>query len=362
MNIRPLKKLWYLTKTLPIFLFIILLSFFSCSDETLVPIINDDSFSNGVFITNEGLFQAGNASVSFYDLTTNSIQERIFSAVNNQPLGDILQSMNVQGDKTYLVVNNSDKIEIVNTSDFSSVGTIENLGSPRHIQLINTDKAYVTDLFNEAISVVDLNTNQVIQKIPIRGGSTEEMLLIGDELFVTSPSLFNNYSNQLFVINTVSDEVVDSITVGYNPSNVQLDRNNQLWVMCNGDRDVADNFGGLYRINPDTKAVDLALPFTDKAASFYPRLALNGNRDQLYFLKLDIFSLSINDTVLPTNPIIEANGRDLYGLGVHPTTDQIFVGDSGNFVQQGTVTIHNEAGAELSTFKAGVGVNGFYFN
>ncbi len=362
MNIRPLKKLWYLSKILPVLLIIILLSFFSCSDKTLIPIINEGDFNNGVFITNEGQFQAGNASVSFYDLASSNVQEKIFSTVNNQPLGDILQSMTIQGDKAYLVLNNSDKIEIVNISDFSSVGTIENLGSPRHIQFINAEKAYVTDLFNEAISVVDLNTNQVIQKIPIKGGSTEEMLLIGDELFVPRPSLFNNYSNQLFVVNTVLDEVVDSITVGYNPSNVQLDRNNQLWVMCNGDADVANNFGGLYRINPETKAVDLALPFTDKAASFYPRLALNDNRDQLYFLKLDIFSLSIDATTLPTSPIIEANGRDLYGLGVHPNTDQIFVGDSGNFVQQGTVTIHDETGAELSTFKGGVGVNGFYFN
>lgn len=359
MNIRLLKKLWFGNKVPLILSFLFVLSIFSCKDDANVLVLNEDIFTNGVFVTNEGLFQAGNASVSFYTLD-GAVQEKIFSTTNNQPLGDILQSINIQEDKTYLVVNNSSKIEVVNTEDFSSISTIEDLGSPRHIQIIDNSKAYVSDLFSGAISIVNLATGEKTGEIPI-GGASEEMILIGNELFVTRPSLFDNFSNQLFVINTDSNEITDSITIGYNPSNIQLDKNNQLWVVCNGDRDVPNNFGGLYRINPSSKQVSLALPFNDKEISVYPRLAMNGNRDQLYFLKLDIYTLPIDANVLPTAPIISANGRDIYALGVHPTSNQIFVGDSGNFVQKGTVTIHEETGTELSSFKAGVGVNGFYF-
>ena len=89
---------------------------------------------------------------------------------------------------------------------------------------------------------------------------------------------------------------------------------------------------------------------------------MNEDRSQLYFLKLDVFQLSIDATELPETPLIEANGRDLSGLGVNPANGNIYIGDSGNFVQQGTVTIHDSTGKELSSFKAGVGVNGFYFN
>jgi len=360
MNFRLLKKLWLSSNAIPILISFLLLSFFSCNDELLVPIINESNFTNGVLITNEGLFQAGNASVSFYNSDGN-LQEKIYSTTNNQPLGDVLQSITIQGDKTYLVINNSSKIEIVNTSDFSSIGAIKNLGSPRHIQIIDDSKAYVSDLYSGAISIVNLESLEKTGEIPI-GGSSEEMVLVGNELFVTRPSLFKNYSNQLFVINTNSNEIIDSITLGYNPSNIQLDKNNQLWVVCNGDRDVSENFGGLYRINPDSKQVTLALPFNDKKISYYPRLVMNGNRDQIYYLKLDIYSLPIDAIALPSAPLIEANGRDLYGLGVDPISNQIFVGDSGNFSQKGTVTIHDEMGNELSSFKAGVGVNGFYFN
>jgi len=361
MNFRLLKKLWSWNKKSIFFFFLIIGLFFSCKKDPIVPTILEGAFSNGVFITNEGQFPSGNSSVTFYNSLDGNVQEKIFKVANDQDLGDVLQSMSIQGDKTYLVVNNSSKIEVVNTADFSSISTIENLGSPRHIQIIDETKAYVSDLYSGAISIVNLVTGEKTGEISI-GGPSEEMILIGNELFVTRPSLRENYSNQIFVINTNSNEIIDSITLGYNPSNIQLDKNNQLWVVCNGDREELENFGGIYRINPSSKQVTLALPFNDKAISFYPRLAMNGNRDQLYFLKLDIYTLPIDANALPSSPFIRANGRDFYGLGVDPISNQIFVGDSGNFSQKSNVFIHDETGTELSSFKAGVGVNGFYFN
>ena len=89
---------------------------------------------------------------------------------------------------------------------------------------------------------------------------------------------------------------------------------------------------------------------------------MNSAKDKLYFLKVDVFELPITATALPSSPIILANGRDIYGLGVNPTNDNIYVGESGNYTQKGTVTIYDSAGEELSSFKAGVAVNGFYFN
>ncbi len=345
------------------FLFLIsLILLLGCKDAPIIePTLTTDGYSKGVLITNEGNFQSGNASVTFYDTDEQAVQEKIFETTNNQPLGDVLQSITVDGNRTYLTVNNSQKIEIVNTNDFKSIGTINGLTSPRHLLVINETTAYVSDLYAAAISVIDLTTNSIISTIPI-GGASEEMVKIGDEVFVTQPSLFDNYSQQLFVINTNMNEITDSITVGYNPSNLQLDRNNQLWVVCNGDRGIANQFGGIYRINPNNKTVTLTLPFTDAQTSFYPRLAMNAEKEQLYFLKLGVFKMSIEATELPTTPFIEPNGRDIYGLGVHPATGNVYIGESGNFVQRGTVTIYDHTGTELNSFKAGVGINGFYFN
>ena len=341
--------------------------FFSCQKTVVTPPIETaDGFSKGVFITNEGGFNSGNASVSFYDPIEKTVQEKIFETANNQPLGDVLQSMTIMEDKAYLVINNSQKVEIVNLNNFSSIGTIESLVSPRYLTLINKSTAYVSDIYGAAISVVDLATQKETDKIPF-GSASEEMVMIGNEMFVTQPSLSINTkksSNHIFVIDVLTNQVTDSIQVEYNPISLKLDGNNKLWVFCNGEGNFGnpDKLGGLYKINPITKIVEVALSFSDNTVSFAPRLVLNGDKSQLYFLKSAIFKMSIEATELPTTPLIEANGRDIYGLGVHPTTGNVYIGESGNFVQRGTVTIYTNTGTELSAFKAGVGVNGFYFN
>src|SRR4051812_14357412 len=73
---------------------------------------NDDGpkgeFSSGVLITNEGTFGHGNGSVSYYNPATGETQQDLFGAKNNQKqLGDVVQSVTIDGDLAYIVVNNS---------------------------------------------------------------------------------------------------------------------------------------------------------------------------------------------------------------------------------------------------------------
>ena len=86
---------------------------------------------NGVYIINEGNFQFGNASVSYYDVDTKTLKEDIYKTANSIALGDVAQSMAVLNNKAYIVVNNSSKIEVVNAQTFVSVATIAGLPSPR---------------------------------------------------------------------------------------------------------------------------------------------------------------------------------------------------------------------------------------
>ena len=100
---------------------------------------------NGVYIINEGNFQFGNASVSYYDVDTKTLKEDIYKTANSIALGDVAQSMAVLNNKAYIVVNNSSKIEVVNAQTFVSVATIAGLPSPRYFLAVNNAKAYVSD-------------------------------------------------------------------------------------------------------------------------------------------------------------------------------------------------------------------------
>src|SRR5688572_27862913 len=99
---------------------------------------------NGVFVTNEGQYTKGNGAVSFISKQTSKVDRDLFMTVNNRPLGDIVQSMTIHNGKAYIVVNNSEKIEIADANTFKEGGVINGLVLPRYAVGLN-NKLYVTE-------------------------------------------------------------------------------------------------------------------------------------------------------------------------------------------------------------------------
>ena len=109
----------------------------------------------GLFITNEGNFQYGNATLSYYDPATKTVQNEIFFRANGMKLGDVAQSMCIHDGKGWVVVNNSHVIFAIDLNTFKEVGRIENLTSPRYIHFLSDEKAYVTQLWDNRIFIIN---------------------------------------------------------------------------------------------------------------------------------------------------------------------------------------------------------------
>src|SRR5205807_1883891 len=114
--------------------------------------------------------------------------------------------------------------------DFKIKGTVTGLNSPRYILPITFQKAYVSDLYANSISVIDLNTFTKIGAIPCNGW-TEHMALIYNKAFIT-----NMKRNYTYVVNTVNDQIVDSINTGMNAGSILIDKNSKLWILGSGDK------------------------------------------------------------------------------------------------------------------------------
>jgi len=83
------------------------------------------------------------------------------------------------------------------------------------------------------------------------------------------------------------------------------------------------------------------------------QLKINGTGDQLYYLNSNVYTLSINATSLPSTPLITKGNKLFYALGIHPTSEDVYVSDAIDYVQKGKVMIYSKQGVYQSVFAAG---------
>ncbi len=326
----------------------------ACRKDKPAPITTQfNNSSSGVFISNEGNFQFGNASIGFYNLNDQNYADDLFKNANNRPLGDVCQSLYFFNNKIYITVNNSNKIEVVNPSTFSSIATITGLQSPRYFLPVSIQKAYITDYNANAISVIDLNSNALIKKIACKGW-TEELLMSNGKVYVT-----NKDSKALYVIDPLRDTIIDSIQIGYGANSIQLDRFNNLWVLSNGNAQT-NEVASLSQINTTSDSVIKTIPFNTISEQPW-RLKINGSADTLYYLNNGVYALPINATQLNQQPLIPESKRLFYGLGVDPFSNVIYVSDAIDYVQKGIIYRFQSNGQLINSFRAGIIPNDFYF-
>ena len=320
----------------------------------------------GVFIVNEGIFNHGNGSLSFYDPSSKAITNNLFELVNNRPLGDIAQSITEINGKYYIVVNNSGKVEIVTNSDFTSTGVINGLAQPRYMLAIDDHKAYVSQWgsgVDGSLAVIDLITNNITKTIPA-GAGTEKMVKAGNFVYVTNSGGFGSDST-VAVFNSLADTLVTKIQVGYNPQAIVLDKNNKLWVLCGGkwkdDYSGFDQPGALVRINPSNNAVELTLNFNSLLKTSDRRPLLINNAKDLLFYTLDgnVYEQSINSTSLSTAAKIN---RDFYNIGLDPETGMFYGSDIRNGTTNGWVIRYNSSYAKVDSFQVGIYPDEIFFN
>ena len=302
----------------------------------------------GLFIVNEGNFMYGNATLSFYNPDTKEVQNDLFFNVNGLPLGDVAQSMYLFNNKGYIVVNNSGRIYIIDIQTGKYTGKITGLVSPRYIHFISEQKAYITDLYASAITVFDPTTNQITGSIPTVGhASTENMIQYGNILYVSCWSA----DQTILMINTENDQIIGTITTAIQPSAMQIDKNNKLWVICDGG--LSNNKKpALQQINLINNTIEKSFSFT---ASDKPvKLRIDKTKSTLFFINGGVFRMAIDAAELPSSPIIQSTGLPFYGLGVDPKTDELYVSDAIDYLQKGVIYRLNFSGEVIDTFKTGI--------
>lgn len=338
--------------------FLILLFFlfisFSCVKDKPQKFLKQEavlSNENLVYVVNEGPFNRDNGSISIYDPSTAVVVEDIYYQQNSSYLGNIVQSINQINNEYCICVNNSNKI-IFCDKKFNKTHEILGFVSPRYVQKVSNSKAYVTDLYANLITVINLNNYSKTNTIPCYGKS-EKMVQFFNEVFVT-----NTDKEYLFVINCVTDHITDSIYVGYNCYGIEIDQNDKIWALSGGKSGVSN--ARLSKINPLNHDIENSFVFPSYESPNY--LCFNKTKDTLYYINKNIFRMSISDGGLPSTYLIPKGMRNFYGLGVNPNDYTIYVSDALDFNQKSNIYVYANNGNQITFFKTYIGSSSFYFN
>ena len=300
----------------------------------------------GIFILAEGNFTWENASLAFYDPAARKVDEEVFLRANGMKLGDVAQSMTIHRGRGYVVVNNSGVVYVIDPCTFRVEGFIEGVVSPRYIHFPNDTTAYITDLYDPRITVVDPRNNSIRGRIGMNGHkSTEQMAQWGDHVFVNCWS----YDDKILVVDAARDRLIDSIRVGWQPSSLAIDRRGKLWVATDGR---AGEEAALLRIDAATRQVEQAFLFP--AAGRPSRLALNGARDTLYYIDRAVWRMPVTAESLPEEPFLPYAGTIYYGLAVDPLTSEVYVADAIDYQQHGAVYRFTARGEAVDTLRVGI--------
>ena len=315
-----------------------------------------DNKGEGLFITNEGNFQYGNASLSYYNPTTKTVENEVFYRANAMKLGDVAQSMTIHNNTGWIVVNNSHVVFAIDTQTFKETGRITNLTSPRYIHFVSDEKAYVTQLWDNRIFIVNPKRYEIVGHIvcpnmTMESGSTEQMVQYGKYVFVNCWS----YQNRILKIDTETDKVVDELTVGIQPTSLVLDCNNKLWTLTDGGYDDSP-YGyeapSLYRIDAETFTIEKQFKFS--ANETPSELQTNTSKDKIYWLNNDVWAMNVTDENLPAKSFLENKGTIYYGLTICPHTGDVYVADAIDYNQQGKIYRYSKEGQLLDEFYVGI--------
>ncbi|MBN2776129.1 MAG: YncE family protein [Bacteroidales bacterium] len=321
----------------------------------------------GLYIVNEGNYMYGNASLSYYDIESKEVHNDVFFETNSLLLGDVAQSMVIHNGLAYIVINNSGKIYVIDSDTFEYRGKITGLVSPRYIHFISDDKAYVTDLYGKSISIINPQSLEIIGSIDVSVNDNQFYRHSTDQMVQYDKYVFTNcwsYDNQILVIDSETDKLIDSIEVQEQPTSLVLDKFGKIWTITDGgySSNGTSSTAALIKIDAKTREVERIIYF--KNTDHPTELKINGAGDRLYFLNGDVYSMDVVTGMEP-EIFIESQYQTViggyYGLAVDPITNEVYVADAIDFVQRGVVYRFTDNAQPVDTFKVGIVPGDFCF-
>lgn len=363
-------KLWTL-------LTLVAIGFTSCQEDA--PVISEETVElpsetvlsvEGFYLLNEGNMSSNKASLDYYDYKTGVYRRNIYSQANPEAtlgLGDVGNDIGIYGNKIYAVINNSNKVEILDAITEKRLAVID-VKNCRYITFAH-GKAYVSAYDGEVqigdsspkgfVSEIDTTALKVTRTVRV-GRQPEELVVVGKKLYVANSGGYDpdNYEKTISVIDLTTFTKTKDIEVAINLHRLKADSDGDLYVSSRGDYYGVPS--KLFVIDTKTDAVKKTFDIACANLTIVGENAYVIASEFSYTTFDWIISYSLvnvkTETVSSTS-FIPKTVSDLiktpYGIAVDPISKNIYITDAGDYVSPGKLYCVDPTGAIKFTVTTG---------
>ena len=213
--------------------------------------------------------------------------------------------------------------------------------------------------------MVNTETIQITDTI-LCGMGPEHLLLYKKYLLVANSGGWGNDST-ITVIDTRTDEVTATWQTGSNPTDLLLDKNDNLWVLCKGKvvwdgwTLAEETLSSLVLMDPDKGEVRQIMPIGMTGDYYWPQsMGMTDDQSAVYFLESGgLYRMDIDQAVVPSSPLI---ANYFYGFGIEPETGTIYGLACPSFTANGYLVRYLPDGSVIDSTEVGIGPNRVVFN
>ncbi len=201
----------------------------------------------GFYLLNEGNMNMNKASLDYYDYQSGIYRRNIYGQANPEAtlgLGDVGNDIGIYGTKLYAVINNSNKVEVMDVKTTQRLKVI-NVKNCRYVTFAH-GKTYVSAYDGETqiggvspngfVAEIDTATLSIVRTMQV-GRQPEEMAVVGNKLYVANSGGYNpqNYEKTITVIDLNTFTKIKEILVAVNLHRLKVDAYGDLYVSSRGD-------------------------------------------------------------------------------------------------------------------------------
>ncbi|MBS0012276.1 MAG: hypothetical protein KFF49_12755 [Bacteroidales bacterium] len=316
----------------------------------------------GMFVVCEGVYGQANGDISFYDSETGTSVVSLFEAVNGVKPGDVVQSFEIVDTLGFILVNNSQKVIVVNMKDFKVIKTINGFSYPRSLVRADDNTVYVSNGNGTAsnyIYSIDLLHLEKTDSLEVTGGP-EKLIYLNMKVYAAIPGGWNNDGNSVIGINPSTFSITDTYEVASVPVDLVADKDANIWAYCKGIPDYSNypdvtyTDSGISKIKVSTGEVTtFSLP--GMITRGINNIAASPDGSIIYYLGKGLYSIEAGAVQLPSSKLFD---RVFYGMDVDPQSGNIVCLDD---VSSKAVVL-DPTGAEQYSFETAAFPNSVVFS